>query len=496
MAKIFESLRMKKPRYSAFDLSHEKKLSCKMGELIPILNQEILPGDSFAINSEVMLRFAPMIAPVMHRVNVYVHYFFVPNRIIWDEWEDFITGGREGTSNPTVPTMPLNPGGNLTAIGGLGDYLGIPFVSAGAGTWNASVSELPFRAYLQIYNDYYRDQNLEAELDITSDSELVQLRMRAWEKDYFTSALPWTQRGTELQTPFSFNPQTGDWDDVWDVSGAPALSGATPLSSGAAGDLVGGTFGKTIDNTKSLGMTINDLRQTSALQRWLERQARGGARYIETILSHFDVKSSDARMQRAEYLGGGRQPVVISEVLNTSATATEAQGTMAGHGISVGTANRAKKRFEEHGWLFGIMSVLPRTAYQQGLHRSLFRTDKFDYFWPELANIGEQEIQQKEIYYDKNDTQEQQDAAFGYQQRYAEYKYGCSTVHGDFKDNLDFWHMGRIFSSAPALNNDFVKSNPTDRIFAVTTDDTLWVQVYNSVRARRPMPYYANPQLS
>lgn len=211
---------------------------------------------------------------------------------------------------------------------------------------------------------------------------------------------------------------------------------------------------------------------------------------------------SDARLQRPEYLGGARNPVVISEVLATvsqTATGEEApQGNMSGHGVSVGSQNGFTRRFEEHGYVLGIMSVMPKTAYQQGLHRMWTREDKFEYFWPDFANLGEQEVLSKEIYFDPNDTTNaNNDATFGYQSRYAEYKYSCDSVHGDFRDNLDFWHLGRKFTSRPTLNESFVQSDPSHRIFSVIdpTEDKLYCQVYNRVDALRPMPYFGTPKL-
>ncbi len=493
---------MRKPNYSAFDLSHEKKLSFEMGQLIPILTEEIVPGDQFKISSEIMLRFAPMIAPVMHRVNAYIHYFFVPNRIVWDEWEDFITGGQQGTTSPTMPVIAA--GSAMLTPGSLGDFLGVQGVINGGGT-NQQVMQLPFRAYQLIYNEYYRDETLDTIVDITNGASIINIQKRRWEKDYYTSSLPFSQRGPETDIPISFDAGTPSRVKYVDSetglltteqmggSNVPEgfIQGETP--AGGAGTKPGTSL--SVDNSEALNITINDLRTSSRLQEFLEKNARGGYRYIEQLLSHFGVKSSDARLQRPEYLGGGRQPVVISEVLNTSGTATEEQGTMAGHGISVGTANRASQRFEEHGWLMGIMSVIPRTNYQQGIHRKFSRTDKLDYYFPEFAHLGEQEVLQKEIYYDTGELDLVNDGTFGYQQRYAEYKYGCSTVHGDFRDTLNFWHLGREFATAPALNTAFVRSEPSTRIFAVTSGDHMWCQIFNNIKARRPMPYFANPKL-
>ncbi|AXL14929.1 major capsid protein [Microviridae sp.] len=513
MPNIHENQGFRKPRKSAFDLSHEKKLSFNMGELVPILLEEIVPGDEFKVETETLMRLAPMLAPVMHRVNVYCHYFFVPNRITWNQWEDFITGGREGTTSPNFPTVEYGDlweeyGNSMT--GSLADYLGIPSPSGAMNSGGKEISKLPFMAYNQIYNDFYRDPNLQEEI-VVNDSYGMQ--KRCWEKDYFTSCLPWPQRGPQVDIPVNtvFEPQYADKSILLTESGAslPSNAALTSYDPGApqlGSDIKNG--GATADSLRvenlepsfeldGTSVTINELRQSNKLQQWLEKQARGGYRYIETILSHFGVKSSDARLQRAEYLGGGRQPIVISEVLNTTGTTEAAQGTMAGHGISVGTTNKFKKRFEEHGYVMGIMSVLPRTGYQQGIARHWQRTDKTEYYWPEFATLGEQEVKDSELYFNATDPQPTEEGTFGYQQRYAEYKYGVSSVHGRFRDNLDYWHMGRKFDSAPALNTAFVNADPTDRIFAVTDPDEhhLWVQVYNKVLARRPMPFFSNPSL-
>lgn len=500
MPKIFESVQLRKPRMSAFDLSHERKLSCRMGELVPVFIQDVLPGDQFMVSTETLMRLAPMLAPVMHRVNVYMHYFFVPNRIIWNQWEAFITGGQDGNSAPVSPTSTIH-GANYFP-GCLADHLGLPPVDIES---VYSVSELPFRAYYQIWNDYYRDPNLENPVDV-EDLESVEgyqyfLKQRGWEKDYFTSALPWPQRGPEVALPVEVNykayTEMKEYDGDDPANGAPTINTVTP---GYKGILSSSGQPMNVRNIEddAISVSINELRTSSAIQRWLEKQARGGARYIETILSHFGVRSSDARLQRAEYLGGGKSPIVISEVLNTTGTEEAPQGNMAGHGYAVGNTNRFKRSFEEHGFVIGIMSVLPRTAYQQGTHRMWLRSDKFDYAWPEFANLGEQPIYGREIY-QTSQADPENTATFGYQQRYAEYKYGCSSVHGAFRDTLDFWHLGRIFDGRPELSAQFTTMSPeeAERIFAVQDDEyqNLWVQLYHNVRARRPLPYFSDPRL-
>lgn len=515
MKNIFQSVGMRKPSRNKFDLSHEKKMSMKLNKLYPIMCEEIVPGDKFRVKSEVLIRLAPMLAPVMHRMNVTTHYFFVPNRLVWNEWEDFITGGEDGNANPQHPYNTINPTNKqLYGKGSLADYLGIPPVpTVSQANQTPQISMLPFRAYQLIYNEYYRDQNLEDKVTINKTSgqdtnfENTLLRTRAWEKDYFTSALPWSQRGGEATIPLGAvdetditykNPPTTNAGLVNPENLQFKTDNTVKAESNDTG---------TIENIEGIEIgatTINDLRKANRLQEWLEKSARGGSRYIEQIFSHFGVKSSDARLQRPEFLGGGRQPVVISEVLSSySATdmgvpSANPQGDMTGHGISVGQANGFSKSFEEHGFVIGIMSVIPKTAYQQGLQKKWLRKDKFDYFWPEFAHLGEQEVELQELWfdYDSNIPSELTET-FGYQQRYAEYKYSRSTVHGDFRDNLKYWHMGRIFDNKPTLNTQFVQADADKRIFAVEDQDTdeLYVQIYNKVDALRPMPYFSIPSL-
>lgn len=499
--KIFEKIQNTQVNTSGFDLSHDRKLSTNFAKLTPFLLNEIVPGDKFSVNSEVMVRLAPMLAPVMHRMNVYTHFFFVPNRLVWKEWNKFITGGDDGLSAPALPVIKPSATAQVKH-GSLWDHFGLPSVKEGTVTSNwPTVSRLPFRAYQLIFNEYYRDQNLVDELDIEAmgDNELLQIRTRAWEKDYFTSALPFAQKGPAVPAPLTHNYV--DPDIVVDGNGDPIINAG--LRSSPAGQLTGdqdagGELLASIDNTANLGMNINDLRTAHRLQRWLEKQARGGSRYIETILNHFGVQTKDSRLQRPEYLGGNKAPVVVSEVLNTSETEEQKQGHMSGHGISVNGQNGFEKRFTEHGYVIGILSVLPTTAYQQGIDRHWKKWDKHDFFWPEYANLGEQSIRNDELYWDFEAVGAPTDT-WGYQQRFAEYKYQPSKVAGDFKEDLDFWHMGRIFDGQPNLNKEFVypDAETLNRIFAVDdpTIDKLWINIYNRVQAVRPMPYFADPRL-
>lgn len=503
MKPLFNQVKLKKPRTNAFDLSQEKKLSLNMGELVPIMIQEVLPGDRFKVTSEMLIRMAPMLAPMMHRVNAYTHFFFVPNRLVYDEWQNYITGGADGTLAPAFPVINLTEALKAQfAVGLLPDYMGVPVPPAGVITQPLAINALPFRAYQLIYNEYYRDQTLTTAVALTKNTTvaageqtaITTLRKRAWEKDYFTSALPWTQRGSEVSLP-----QTVTYKNPPDITYTGVVTAGEAIQA-----QTGGVTGRwkassspqvsIIDNITSIDITINNLRRALKLQEWLERNALGGSRYIEQILSHFGVRSSDARLQRPEFLGGGKTPVVISEVVSTVKEITNPQGNMAGHGLAVGRNNGFTKYFEEHGYIIGIMSVLPRTSYQNGLPRMYSKADRYDWYWPEFAHLGEQAILKKELFYDiaaaNNDT------TFGYTPRYAEYKFNNSSVHGDFKTTLNFWHMGRIFTATQPLNAAFVEADPTNRIFAVVdSSDKLYVQLYNDIKAIRPMPVFGTPML-
>ena len=519
MAQIFDRIKLSRPKSSVFDLSHEKKLSLNMGDLVPIFMQETLPGDQFKVNIEHLIRFQPLLAPIMHRVNVYTHFFFVPNRLVWNDWEKFITGGSDGEQVPVFPRIKLETliegTKDLFRRGTLADYLGYPSSNIKPSELlSLDLSALPFRAYQLIYNEYYRDQNLTSPVEFSKSSgiidsnpdftNIITLRKRAWEKDYFTSALPWAQRGEQLNIPIAGSaPVIGTGDDY--ISLEHVASGALSAQNGYMVDSQGYNVefktrpqGLEADLNNVSASSINELRQAFSIQKWLEKNARGGSRYVEQLLAHFGVTSSDARLQRPEYLGGGKTPVIISEVLqNSASTEYSPQGQMVGHGISVGNTNEFRKRFEEHGFVIGIMSIIPRTSYQNGLPRVFQKYDKFDYFFPDLAHLGEQEVKNSELYL--NTTKPLDNPAnkgtFGYQPRYAEYRFVNDSVHGDMAGNLDFWHMGRKFTELPPLNTSFVQSNPTQRIFAVEdpNEHKLIVQTYCNFQAIRPLPKFGTP---
>lgn len=529
---IFTQASMSRPSYNTFNLSHDREFTTKFGLLTPIGLIDTIPGDVFTIKTTQIIRLAPLVAPIMGRIDAYVHWFFVPNRLVWDEWEDFITGGPDGTLEPLVPRISV-PLSNSS----LADYFNV-HGSGLSGGQTIHVSAIPFAAYHKIYNEFFRDQNLTTEDPDTvvsginggpSAGILLSLRYRAWKKDYFTSALPWEQRGPEVTIPLEgtaplqdANPGArsiqytpiGAPDDVWDVAGQ-VLSQSRPVDSGPSGWLTDNSATDTqplsIDNSEHLSLniakyeadlsaasatTIRSFRNAIKLQEFLEKMARGGSRYAEVNRSIFGVPIEDARLQRPEYLGGGKTPVTVSEVLQTSSTdETSPQGNMSGHAISVGGMKPFSYRCKEHGYIMGLISIMPKAQYTQGIPRHFSRESRYDYFWPQFQHIGEQGIKVKEIYAQGTGND---DDIWGYTPRYAEYKFQLSSVHGDFRDTLDFWTMARLFQTEPTLSNNFVNSIGGVRtdIFAVDDGtDYFWVHLYNDVKAKRPMAYFGSPKL-
>lgn len=521
---IFNKIQLKRPKNSAFNLSHDNKLTLEMGKLVPTLCMDVLPGDKFKMGTEAMLRMMPMIAPIMHKVDIYTHYFFVPNRILWKGWEEFISGQVSGPSpKPPVPAAPFIGSGshafNDVQRSTLADYLGIPFGFV-ADDAELRVNALPFAAYQRIWYDYFRDENLqddELEPSLTNgkqdpsyvDYTLSTLRTRAWEHDYFTSALPFAQKGDAVNIPLS---PTGSIDIVNNNTNTPWLVKDTDgyvIPGGDLGADAGGQLTSTLGNKAAhldpmdtlsgdvdsleLQGTINDLRTAFSLQKWLEKNARAGTRYVELLMAHFGIRSQDSRLQRAEYIGGGKSTMAISEVLQTSETVGSPQGNMAGHGISVQGSNPVSYKVPEHGYIIALMSIRPKTAYFQGLPRHFSRLDRLDYYWPDFAFLGEQEVKNKEVYA-IGTTGSSNDETFGYLPRYSEYRYIPSSIHGEMVGTLKYWHMGREFGVRPALSAEFIECNPTKRIFAaVDSTDEIVAHVYHNILAIRPMPKYGSP---
>lgn len=481
-----------------FSLSNYKLMSVKMGGLYPCGIQEVLPGDTFQHSSSMLIRCSPLVAPVMHPVHARVHHWFVPHRIVWDDWESFITGGPDGMDASVFPTVTLTS--TNAPVQSLADYFGMPPCLSAA---TYGVSALPFRAYALIFNEWYRDQDLVTPLvidksdgaDITTNTTLQNV---AWEKDYFTSARPWTQKGPNVTIPVG-GPVTGlgtNSNTYANTSATFRQTGGTtiPIGTSAQGVAVGQwIMTQDPDNPGypnvrvDADVSVNDLRLSLALQRYEEARARYGSRYTE-YLRYLGVRSSDARLQRPEYLGGGKQTVQFSEVLQTGVTTSGEDGgvgNFGGHGIGALRSNRYRRFFEEHGYVISLLSIKPRTIYANSLSRTFNRRTKEDFWQRELQHIGQQEVLNKEVYIDG--TTGTPDGVFGYQDRYDEYRRSESTVAGDFRTTLlNYWHMARTFASQPTLNASFVQSNPTNRIFADQTgDDTLYCMVSHSIQARR-----------
>lgn len=479
------------------NLSHYKLLTNDMGELTPVACFEVLPGDSIQQSTSLLLRVSPLVAPVMHPVVIRVHHWFVPYRLLWAGWEEFITGGPDGEGGSSG-AFPQFTTGSAFAAGGLADYLGIP---AGLDPDNVAVSKLPFRAYNKIFNENYRDQDLVTE--VSEDS--IDLQKVAWEKDAFTGARPWPQKGPTVTLPLGVSAAVrASTSDV--VTGAQAAgmkmrlssSGALPATNQAlifdsAGGVSNSTAGGVApvssmypsnlyaDLSSATAVDINDVRLAFAVQRYQEARAMYGSRFTE-YLRYLGIRSSDARLQRPEYLGGGKQTIAFTEVLQTGPdSADDGVANLKGHGIAALRTRPYRKFFEEHGVVLSLMSVLPRTMYGNGLAKFWSRTTKEDFWQKELESIGQQEVYNREVYYGDSAPND----VFGYGDRYYDYRSIQSSIAGEFRSTLNFWHMARIFAGDVTLNSSFVTSDPTKRIHAVQTNDVLWTMASNQVVARR-----------
>lgn len=547
---IFSKVKRAKVKTSNFNLSEEHKLSCNFGEIIPILCKEVIPNDKFEISTELLIKFAPLKAPVMHRIQAKVDYFFVPNFQLTDQFSDFINPKVNTTASPVllpyIDTVRVNNFGkkNNSLISSLVDYLGLPVTQTTYFTTAGNlISAMPFMAYQHIYNSYFRDQNLEvlegANPSTTSlylvdnykrftnmgaapsnqITNLLKLRTSAWKKDYFTSALPSPQAGDDVTIPFTGgnadvylkdNLSNTDYQALVDSTGS-GLENTNYLGNDETADLNYGSMASNhafspmgnafldpngtmyADMTNVNALSINNLRKLFALQRFKELSERGGTRYPEMVRNFFGAFLPDWYFDRPIYLGGQVQPVSIGEVVQSVSDTTNPLAYRGGLANSYGKTRTVRFKSPCHGFIMGVLRVLPEATYSQGVERMWTRESLYDFAFPQFANLGEQEILNREIFADGSGDDQK---IFGYTPRYAEYKTGHTHIAGKFRSDLDYWHFGRTFDNRPLLNKSFVNMDSMDYDpFYITSDTTehVYVDLFNNIFARRPLPYFGTP---
>ena len=542
------SVLLKKPKRNKFDLSRVNKLTCEAGEIVPLFLEECLPDDSFKLATANRIRLAPQVLPLMHQIDVSMYWFFVPCRILWPNWEEFITGGKNGTSEPIIPYFNFGQGTSsvkkTAGVGLLSDYLGVPTnaVSATVGAIAAnSFNFIPFAAYVKIYNDYFRDENFTSELPFELKDGYQTLSsssgdsstcigciyggnastpaaypwqriyggcfLASWKKEYFTSALPNTQRGPVVNIPLGDTAPIvfGESDGVLSlknryigtVNETPSVGEQVYGGSISNANFTGEARRLQADLSEATNTNIIELRRAFRIQEFLERMNAGGSRLTEMIYSMFGVKSPDARLQRAEFIGASHNPVLVDAIYQTSASQESSPlADFAGKAISVGGQKPISYYCKEHGYIMGLMVIRPRPEYQNITRRHWLHglTGKFDYFWPILANIGDQEIQNRELYCGNGVST----SAFGYTPRYQEYRFAPSETHGEMQTNLKYFHMNRIFDSTPVLNQQFMNCTPRTDMFAVTDGNVshhYWCEILIGCQAKRPVPKFGTPML-
>jgi len=496
---------------STFDRSHGVKTTFNAGKLIPILVDEVLPGDTHNLKDHLFGRLATPIVPFMDNLYLDTHYFFVPTRLVWENWEKF-NGAQE---NPDDTTDYIVPSMTSTAVTGYDslsvfDHMGIPPKVPGL-----EHISLPLRAYNLIWNEWYRDQNLQDSVVVnkgdTADTPATYTILpRGKRKDYFTGALPRPQKGPAVNLPLGTSAPLkadaaagGDFLTAISSTGAPkridTISASQAFFSPAA---LGGTDKPLYaDLSEATAATINSLRLAFQIQKMYERDARGGTRYVEILKAHFNVTSPDFRLQRPEYLGGNTKKITSTVVPQTSSTdGTTPQGNLSAYALVSDSGSGFTHSFTEHGYIIGLVSLRADLNYQQGLNRLWSRSTRFDFYWPALSHLGEQAILNKEIYAVGSANLAQDEAVFGYQERHAEYRYKPNEIHGAFRSSytapLDMWHLAQRFTSLPLLNDSFIQENPPiDRVIAVENEPHIILDCFLEYNSTRPMPVYAVPGL-
>lgn len=512
---------------SVFDRSHTHKSTFNAGYLVPFYCDEILPGDSFKISATTFARLNTPIVPFMDNLYLDTFFFYVPTRLLWSHWKNF-NGEQKNPGDSIDFVVPTFKAGTVFEPDSLGDHFGLP-----TGVALNGINSLPFRAYNLIYNEWFRDENLIDSVffddgDGTDDISNFVMLKRCKRHDYFTSCLPWPQKGESVDLPLSGNAPIIVTDrgtpgasiqfksfnefyssDTYLFSPAhigdkpPAEGVSIPITRGVRYDvpqsyLVNDIAGFSADLSSVSAATINSLRQAFQLQRMLERDARGGTRYTEILRSHFGVISPDSRLQRPEYIGGRSTPISINPVVQQSSTdSTSPQGNLAAFGVSGSNTKVMSKSFVEHGYIIGLVNVRAALTYQQGIDRMWSRRTRYDFYWPSLAHLGEQAVLNKEIFAQGTSAD---DDVFGYQERYAEYRYGKNQITGKFRSSdpqsLDVWHLAQKFDSLPTLSSSFINENvPMDRVVAVPSEPDVLFDSYINIRAARPMPLYGVPGL-
>lgn len=510
---------------SIFDLSSDHKTAINSGKIYPIYYRPTYPGDTFNVQASSLVRLVTPIVPIMDNVYVDLHAFFVPYRLIWDNWQDFITGQQD----LTVPQVS-RPSGGYT-VESLFDYFGAP-INVNCET----IEAFNFRAYNLIWNEFYRAQDLQDELDVptgdgTDSHSLYNLQRRGKRHDYFTSCLPWTQKGDPVEISLgdtaniinsngnvlglSYGIESPNAiSRIGEVDGSGSMTGNYTTLFGSSSVGIYGSGSSPADSriyadlSTAQGIKLNDLRYAVALQTFLEKDARYGSRYIEQVYAHFGVKSSDSRLQRPEYLGGGSHPLNIQPVVqNSSTTEVSPQGNLGAMAYGVGNDLRFVKSFEEHGVVMILASIRADMTYQQGLDRELSRKTRYDFYFPTFAHLGEQAVLNKEI---SCRGHANDDAVFGYQERYAELRYGRNIITGKMRSafsgsthqSLDVWHLAQKFADGsnvmthPALNADFIEERPPiSRVVAVTDEPEFQANFFITNKATRPLPTYSIPNL-